>query len=154
MSGAQGRAWASLDRDVAFLRGQRVGGDVRKDELLSCCTEEERVSGVTDQRRKPGRTSLSGEMRCKQKKKKKKSRLSYGGMWETSSGGGGEARESDAMGAVKQGRRTSQREASSQQRQRQPGSVRDRGLGSRLLGSADQKENVGEPGALQWSGWG
>ena len=61
-----------MDRDVAFLRGQRVGGDVRKDELLSCCTEEERVSGVTDQRRKPGRTSLSGEMRCKQKKKKKK----------------------------------------------------------------------------------
>ena len=50
------------------------------------------MSGVTDQRRKPGRTSLSGEMRCKQKKKKKKSRLSYGGMWETSSGGGGEAR--------------------------------------------------------------
>jgi len=74
-------------------------------------------------------------------------------MWETSSGGGGEARESDAMGAAKQGRRTSQREASSQQRQRQPGSVRD-GLGSRLVGSADQKENVGEPGALQWSGWG
>ena len=52
--------------------------------------------------------------------------------------------KSDAMGAAKQGRRTSQREASSQQRQRQPGSVRDRGLGSRLLGSADQKENVGE----------
>ena len=74
MSGAQGRAWASLDRDVAFLRGQRVGGDVRKDELLSCCTEEERVSGVTDQRRKPGRTSLSGEMRCKQKKKRKRKR--------------------------------------------------------------------------------
>ena len=34
-------------------------------------------------------------------------------MWETSSGGGGEARESDAMGAAKQGRRTSQREARS-----------------------------------------
>lgn len=56
---------------MGILRGQRVGGDVHKDELLSCCTVEERVSSVTDQSRKPGRTSLSGEMRCKQKKKKK-----------------------------------------------------------------------------------
>ena len=51
-----------------------MGGDVHKDELLSCCTKEERVLGMTDQRRKPGKTSLSGEMKCKQKKKK--SRLS------------------------------------------------------------------------------
>lgn len=57
---------------MGILRGQRVGGDVHKDELLSCYTVEERVSSVTGQRRKPGRTSLSGEMRCKQKKKKRK----------------------------------------------------------------------------------
>ena len=61
-----------MDRDVGILRGQRVGGDVHKDELLSCYTVEERVSSVTGQRRKPGRTSLSGEMRCKQKKRKGK----------------------------------------------------------------------------------
>ena len=138
---------------MGILRGQRVGGDVHKDELLSCYTVEERVSSVTGQRRKPGRTSLSGEMRCKQKKEKEKSRLSYGGRWETSSGGGREARESDAMIAAKQGRGTSQREASGQQRQRQPGSG-ERRARKPPSGSADRKENVGEPGDFQWSSWG
>ena len=102
-----------------------MGGDVHKDELLSCCTEEERVLGMTDQRWKPGKTSLSGEMKRKQKKKKEKEQAQLRKEVGDFSGGAGEARESDATGAVKQGRRTSQREASGQQCQRQPGS-RDR----------------------------
>ena len=64
-----------------------------------------------------------------------------------------EKQESDAMIAAKQGRGTSQREASGQQRQRQPGSG-ERRARKPPSGSADRKENVGEPGAFQWSSWG